>query len=375
MTLSEPPLPDLGQLIRAITAEPVTASDLVRLPSAFSGSLYRRGSFAMAAAVQAVQRKGDNSKLVIWIPDYFCNDALHPIRKLNVKLVFYPVNADLTVNWEAVSRTFDGRHERSVFVLVHYFGFPNETEKARRFCDDRSMVLMEDAAHCLGVSNSMGAGDFLVFSPRKLLPSPFGGVLATRSGSFDSEPPPHNAPVRPELMQWLCRRVLQKTLNTAHVPWHFASAYQNPPATEASSNGSSKEDSGCDPYVRKLLTVLISDREAVFRKRRAHYEILSGWVMKTPDIEPVFSQLPSHVCPYVFPVRLRGNASGVVASLRKIGIPASRWPDLPPEALSNPSSHQMAIEIYGRVILLPIHQSLATSDIERIGLHLANSLS
>src|SRR5207248_2783093 len=103
MTLSEPPLPDIGQLIRAISSEPVSASDLVQLPSGFTGTLYRRGSVAMAAAVKAVQRKTGESRLAIGIPDYFCNDALGPIRKLSVELIFYPVREDLTVNWEAAS--------------------------------------------------------------------------------------------------------------------------------------------------------------------------------------------------------------------------------------------------------------------------------
>ena len=65
----------------------------------------------------------------------------------------------------------------NVFVLVHYVCFPNAAAEARLFCDRHGMVLLEDAAHVLLPSAGIGSGELLVFSLRKLLAVPSGGIL------------------------------------------------------------------------------------------------------------------------------------------------------------------------------------------------------
>ncbi len=87
MTLPEPPLPTIRQLVRAV----------------FPGGNANRGrpvywyataSEALAAAIQALGRT------VVWFPAYFCNEALRFVRRLPIDLRFYDLQPDLTADWD-----------------------------------------------------------------------------------------------------------------------------------------------------------------------------------------------------------------------------------------------------------------------------------
>jgi hypothetical protein len=64
----------------------------------------------------------------------------------------------------------------------------------------------------------------------------------------------------------------------------------------------------------------------------------------------------------------------VVARLRGCGIPASQWPDLPPEALTAKEQHEVAIQTHEGLLLLPAHQSLAPYQVDVIGRRLQVAL-
>src|SRR5712692_2848277 len=162
MTLPEPPLPTVRQLLRALFPAPNTAR---------SEHCYGTASEALAAAIQAVGRT------TAWFPAYFCNDALRFVRQLPVNLRFYDVQPDLSVDWNAFDRLIGTPGSSHVVVLVHYFGFPNHAESAGAFCKERSIALLEDAAHALDKTPGIGYGSAVIFSPRKLLAVPRGGLL------------------------------------------------------------------------------------------------------------------------------------------------------------------------------------------------------
>ena len=73
----------------------------------------------------AATRKQSND-IIVWIPDYFCNSSLRPLRAFNVKLVFYPVNQKLEPDYKAC-RNLAENNPPDLFILVHYFGCPTPT--------------------------------------------------------------------------------------------------------------------------------------------------------------------------------------------------------------------------------------------------------
>ena len=102
------------------------------------------------------------------LPDFICDVVLHPLKELNLRIVFYPLNDDLTPVWSELLRL----HRRTPFnalIMVHYFGFPQDINKFTSFCATNGLYLIEDASHCSGgrvLGRSLGSfGDIGISSP------------------------------------------------------------------------------------------------------------------------------------------------------------------------------------------------------------------
>ena len=134
MTVPAAPLPRIRHLFRAVTAPLFTGQQWAG-SSTYAVRVYRQGSLALAAGIDAIRKAAEASTIVVWVPDYFCNEALDPIRQLPVVLRFYPIREDLTPDWPTVEQWAAAELGPQVFVLVHYFGFPNATKEARDFCN------------------------------------------------------------------------------------------------------------------------------------------------------------------------------------------------------------------------------------------------
>jgi len=356
MTLPEPPLPTIRQLVRAV----------------FPGGNANRGrpvywyataSEALAAAIQALGRT------VVWFPAYFCNEALRFVRRLPIDLRFYDLQPDLTADWDRLEHEIRNSEHSSLLVLVHYFGFPNHPETARDFCNGRSIALLEDAAHTVMETPGIGCGSAVLFSPRKLFAVPRGGQLLMdecRAGSLP-RPAPGNLS---DIWSWAARRLIQGTMSKAGLPWHLLPAYRHPPLA-GSVNSNHNGFKACSPYLQRLISVAERDIQVVIAARRAHYLELVQWVGKRDEIQPIFTELPLGVCPYVFPVLIKANVQHWIDTLRSKGVPASRWPDLPME-VQDPVRFSRSVALAERTVLLPVHQSLTARQVERMGKLLAS---
>ena len=357
MTLPEPPLPTLRQLVRALFAS---------IPDNNHAHWYGTASEALAAAIRAlIDAEGRGSDADVWFPAYFCNDALRFVRRLPVNLRFYDVQPDLSMDWERLDQLTRQSRAGSILVLVHYFGFPNQTATAQAFCGERSISLVEDAAHALSQSPRIGGSSAVIFSPRKLLPVPGGGLLVAEERIerfiLEAKVPYESS----EIWSWAGRRLVQRSLTTAGIPWHMLSGYRHPAFVE--SPVPSREGlTACSSYLRRLIAVAERELPAVIERRRAHYLQLLNWCKGLTAFKPMFADLPQDVCPYVFPVRVHFAAQRWVDSLRSQGVPASRWPDLPPE-VQDSGSYPETVNLAEHTVLLPVHQSLTEAQVDALG--------
>lgn len=378
MTISAVPLPGIRSLLQAATARASTGEPwrLNDRPGQVT-QVYWRGSFALAAGIEAVIRATGADRVTVWFPGYFCNEALGPLRRLPVNLRFYPVQADLTPDWLALEERGEGRSGVQVFVLVHYFGFPNATFQAKAFCEEYDLVLLEDSAHVLRPGGGIGHGNLSIYSPWKLLAVPSSGILvAFEEWAANLAEVPPNQRGRRDTIRWLAKRLTQKLLVQFHVPWHLMQNVRlkdSTPSDTAELSAVSPE--GCVPLDLKLLTVMGREMDDVMERRRHNYQQLLGWTNHLVGAHPLFNRLPDEVCPYAFPLLVERGSADLVTRLQAQGIPASHWPDLPPEVLAAEGEHQTSILTFDRLLLLPVHQSLTSSQIDRIGQLLRQALS
>ena len=224
------------------------------------------------------------------------------------------------------------------------------------------------AAHVLAPCAGVGEALFVVYSPRKLLSVPWLGCLVVDGAERSRVPEAQDAPSGSG--SWLFRRLTQRVMRAAGLDWHrrWMKSPEDLPSraerfVEPGWRGSSR-------FARSMLANDERRLTEIRDLRRRNYQRLSGYVERSDLMVPLFARLPDDGCPYVFPVRVHAEIERVLGELKSVGVPASRWPDLPLEVLAEPARHRMAIALARTLMLLPIHHGLSISDIDTIGGHL-----
>lgn len=362
MTLPAAPLPLFKDLLQACIVPPLAGEAwFARKDPAAALRFYHRGSLALAAGIEAIRKAGGAAAVTVWVPDYFCDEALAPLRGLGVDLRFYPIREDLTPHWQFLEDGADRVDYPEVLILVHYFGFPNAGRKAKEFCDRRGMFFLEDGAHVLTPCSGMGLGTLQIYSPRKVLAVPAGGVLALPQSLALFLEEGSRAASGMDTLLWLGRRLLQKVFVGLGIPWHrlWALAPDDRLCSPPGAPPPRPALRACDPYTLSLLRLADGEINTVGQKRRRNYQRLEMAIMGLGQARPFFPQLPPDCFPYVFPLWLEEGSEAVKTRLRGRGIHASRWPTFPPEVIDRKSEHRVALRTWERLLLLPVHQGLS----------------
>ena len=362
MTLPAVPLPLLRDLLQALIAPPLTGEAwFARQDPAAAVRFYHRGSLALAAGIEAIRKAGGVATITVWVPDYFCDEALAPLRGLGVHLRFYPITEDLTPHWQFLEDLADRPDYPQVLILVHYFGFPNAGREAKEFCDRRGIFFLEDGAHVLAPCANMGLGTLQIYSPRKVLAVPAGGVLVLPKSLALFLEEGLRVTSGKDTLLWLCRRLMQKVFVGLGIPWHrlWALAPDDRLCSPPGAPPPRPDLWTCDPYILSLLRLAHGEINTVGQKRRSNYQRIEMAIMGLGQARPFFPQLPPDCSPYVFPLWLEEGSEAVKTRLRGQGIHASRWPTFPPEVIDRESEHRIALRTWERLLLLPVHQGLS----------------
>ena len=116
----------------------------------------------------------------VLVPDYICEALLHPLEDLGIQVVFYPLNNQFVPEWEVIE-DLQKSESAHAFILVHYFGQPQDIKRAKKFCNQHGLWLIEDNAHGHGGTlngQPLGSfGDLGFSSPGKQLQGANGGML------------------------------------------------------------------------------------------------------------------------------------------------------------------------------------------------------
>ena len=371
------PLPKLRDIIKSIFTKSLNDKDLSKPWELMESDIphwFSRSSYAMLAIAKWYQLYTNKKSTTIWIPDYFCNEPLQLLRESNFKLHFYSITEELLPNWELCSeQALTIKPE--IFFLVHYFGYPSNGVNARKFCNEHNCVLVEDAAHVLIPHRDIGSyGEFVFYSPHKLLAIPDGSILIQRSKTRVLRKLSDNNPEEvmrqilatmvqesPSTLPWLLKRTLQKFLpdflwikklkedRTTKVP------YMGKPPKAMQSKLS-----------RKLLAMQIPYLKRHVLTRQINEAIINSFYK--PAQEKLLFQTGNHN-PYILGLYCENDLyfKEKVRLLKRKRSPVMKWPDLPPEILRVPDNHTQAIKMQKNIFFYPIHQSLNILAIKRIG--------
>jgi hypothetical protein len=313
---------------------------------------FSRAAWALPAIVDDWQGSGTAPRF--WLPDYFCNGASAPLRQTEAEIRFYPIGDDLEPDWPAC-REMAAADGVDLFVLVHYFGRASDGARAAEFCQGAGARLIEDAAHVLRPHSAIGmAGDFVLFSPAKLLAVPQGGLLLQGDGPAPGSP---GAPA-PSTTGWRLRRAVQKCLPGPVLRRRLTRRL--PPFDADPDFQASPSAPGLNPHARRLLARAARrmDGMAAARKRNARiWRAAGAW---PAGAAPLFSEADEGPAPYRFVLRCAAPdlARRIYERLRGAGVPVETWPDLAPEVLARAEAHGTAIQLRRTLLLLSVHQTL-----------------
>lgn len=380
--LTQAPLPRWRDLLAA-WIKPAPSDATLAAPWSLSGDhalWFSRSAWSLAAlALWRQQHKGLADGPVVWLPDFFCNASLVPLRQSGARLMFYPVSAVMEPDAESCQR-LAREQPPDIFVLVHFFGQPITVPWLVPFCAERGTWLIEDATHALQPTLGVGdVGDVVFYSPHKHLPVPDGSVLVVRgSGSArlaaDSVAMAALHKVQSALWArpgvsgkpaalWFIKRALQ-LLGVRGRPRQTAFRAGSEP------NASSIQHPRMSGFARRLLGGQLPHLPAAAAARHSNqmaWRQVLRWAQAS-KAEPV-PILGSNATPYL---AWHGGDSEAETEvlfehLQRVGAPVSTWPDLPPEVLSDPVNHTAAISLRHRGCFLPIHQDLSIAELEDCG--------
>jgi hypothetical protein len=318
-----------------------------------------------------------DNQVKVWVPSYFCNESLVAIRSLPVTLYFYPVlsngKPDLTeCNKMLVNFNPD------IILFVHYFGEEVFSEELYDLAQENDAWLVEDAAHCLKPSLGIGnQGDFVLYSPHKLLAIPDGGLLVIREQGpskitsnllekfnfnevYDSV---INMRQFSNLYtyKWLLKRLIQKLgLHFSHKKIIFNSENKKQDFKKLPHPKMSK-------LSKKLLSNM-TDLDKESENRKNNQKEWNSSLAKNNILGDDINIISCHekYVPYlaIFVANDTAMAEFFFDLLQTSKIPVSTWPDLPPEVVNNSKRYENAIKMRKTRLFLPIHSSLNPEQIK-----------
>ena len=141
----------------------------------------------------------------VWMPSYFCDHVLKIVKERAAAIRYYEVNACLAI---PSSAWVDDVRENDLVVMVDYFGFPCDSG-IKKQVKERGARLLEDASQALLSEGVGGYSDFVLFSPRKFLGVPDGGVLVIRQGSL-----PETVSLQDSPIEWWQKSLIASVLRS-----------------------------------------------------------------------------------------------------------------------------------------------------------------
>jgi hypothetical protein len=342
----------------------------------------------------AIWRKkfAPGSPVTIWIPDYFCNSSLAPLRAAGVNLAFYPLNEKMGPDM-SICRDMQKRASPDIFLLVHYFGQPIATGDVGEFCLRNGTWLVEDAAHILLPTRGIGmAGDFALYSPHAHLPIPEGAVLVVRPGGpgrlGSAEMDLFGKPSgwadqlndlqlqmgcsmgrsRIQSALWLAECILRK------LGIRYRAQRETPYREQANLAGGDFSMLPAPVHgglARRLLGGLIADLGTVARSQERHQLLWDALLLSNngaalPSVSTTDRPRHREWIPYLAGYHVDPeHAETTYCHWQRSGLPVTMWSDLPPEVRADPSQHPRAWKLRHSRLYLPVHQSLNVLDLTR----------
>lgn len=334
------------------------------LPYPLSDAGCRVFSRARHAIWNACRTLGLGRKDVILVPAYHHGCEIEALLQAGVNIRYYELTELLEP--DPISLQSLLTPDVRVLYLIHYLGFPQDAVRWRQWCDERGLLLFEDAAQAfLAEINNKPVGSFGhagVFCLYKTYGIPDGGAV-TMTG------PPALPTSALQSGRW---RVFKR-----HVNWvaersgligslHLGIKPMMKLLKKKKDHNPHKEFELGDPFMppsamtMRLLSKLVDKTTA--ERRRENYRFLLDHHRHL--VPRPFLSLPEGASPFAFPIEVN-NADEVLRKLRRYGVEGLLfWRNAHPSLPVKDFPRSMAFR--NRIFAVPVHQELTQSELYQI---------
>lgn len=291
-------------------------------------------------------------------PAYHHGSEIEAIRRTGAEVVFYGGTARLEPDADELESLI-GPATRALH-LTHFLGFPQDSPRWRRWCDERGLLLIEDAAQSW-LAQSGGRpvgshGDLAVFCLYKTIGVPDGAAAVCRE-SIAAEAPPAASGALPAVKRIVAWGA-QRPRAARRLALRGVDAEQYDPVADFALGEPAQPPARATAHLLPRINLA-----NVAQIRRSHYQRLLETL--GDRVSQPFDTLPPGAVPWLFPLRTSDKAA-MISRLRREGVsPVDFW-SVPHPALDEARFPAIAGR-RGATVGLPVHQELTDRDVKRIG--------
>lgn len=338
--------------------------------------------FAIALAL-AQMKIGPHDKVLV--PAFHCTSMVSPILHVGATPVFYRIRPDTSIDLDSVGALLDASVK--AILVPNYFGFPQDLQGIRTFCDKHGIFMLEDCAHAFfgecGGKPLGSFGDYAVASTWKFFPVLDGGCLVSSRRPLDRASlralgPYQEIKLVVNTLERACeygrlpllklltslpgrvRALLKRNRQDPRNQEHGAPATQASVAVDEPRFDSHLADK-LPSYISRIVVRFAGKRRAAI-KRRENYLYLQARLGALDGIRFLHPTLGDGIYPYVFPVVVDAPEIAFPI-LKNRGVPILRfgeflWPGI------DETVCPVSADLSRRVFQFPCHQELTTSELD-----------
>lgn len=304
-----------------------------------------------------VQRLGMIPGDVVLVPAYHHGSEVEALRRSGLECRFYEATTDLEPDRAELERLLDAR-VRALY-LTHVLGFPRDAARWRRWCDERGILLVEDAAQAWLATDGErpvgSSGDLAVWCLYKSVGLSEGAAVLCR-------PPVDGPGLDPRIgLRELGRRHAMWLAGRSGVAYAASAPFRRPRPYDAARDFELR-DPAAGPWRHTGYVLRRTARADVARRRRENYGRLLERLR--PLVPPPFDHLPAGASPFVFPFEVE-DPETAAATLTSAGVGHLLLWATPHPSL-DVGRYPGASRRRERLLGLPVHQELRRADLERI---------
>ena len=352
-------------------AEPDTDRDIPSVLEAGEVRYVTRGNIAIALALT---HAGIGAADQVLLPAYHCISMVEPVVWRGAEPVFYRINSDTSPDFDDIAQALTPRSR--ALMVPHYFGFAQDMQRIRAFCDQHGLLLIEDCAHAffgLHAGRPLGYfGDYAIASVWKFFPVCEGGCLVSSRRPLDglrlaSPGLRFHAKIMlntlEQAFEYHRLRPLKRLLDPLLSAKNSLRGKENPVAAAPKAFSEFQPAwVGRTSSLATSMVIKMASRSRIVHHRRANYRQLQAATSDLPGCRPLFAKLPDTTVPQVFPL-LVDEPERIFGVLKRQGVPIIRfgeflWHEMPETRCP------VSAEFSRRVFQFPCHQELLPDELD-----------